>query len=80
MVIAYVLFFIAGLTFGYAVEGWARWLPLLFPIALALGAVASSGLDGALIFRLILALLVTVAGIVLGQLLDQRSTGREAAA
>jgi hypothetical protein len=79
MVIAFVLFFIAGLTFGYAVEGWAMWLPMLFPIALALGAIVSSGFDGAVVFRLVIALIVTAVGIVLGQMIDQRGAGRAAA-
>ena len=32
MVAAYVLFFIVGLVFGYAAEGRAKLLPLLFPL------------------------------------------------
>jgi hypothetical protein len=32
-IIAYLLFFLAGLGFGYAAEGKWRWLPLLFPAA-----------------------------------------------
>ncbi len=80
MVIAFILFFIAGLTFGYAVEGWAKWLPMLFPIALALGAIVNSGLDGAVILRLIVALIVTAIGVVLGQMIDQRGASRAASA
>jgi hypothetical protein len=76
---AYVLFILAGLAFGYAAPGRLKWLPLLFPIALFLGAAASEGIDGAMIFRLILALIVTGVGVVLGSIAEQRF-GREPAA
>jgi hypothetical protein len=71
----YVLFFLAGLGFGFAAPGWWRWVPLVFPLALALGAALREGVDGTLVVRLIVALLVTAAGVVLGLLLDRR-TGR----
>jgi hypothetical protein len=71
----YVLFFLAGLGFGFAAPGWWRWVPLVFPLALALGAALREGVDGTLVVRLIVALLVTGAGVVLGLLLDRR-TGR----
>ena len=37
-VVAYVLFFLAGLGFGYAAMGGWKWLPLVFPLLLALFA------------------------------------------
>jgi hypothetical protein len=73
-VIAYILFFIAGLGFGFAAPGRFKLLPLLFPFALALGAIARDGVDGAVVLRLVVALLLTVAGIVLGRLLDERAS------
>ena len=69
---AYVLFFIAGLGFGYAASGKWKWLPLLFPLVLALGAALQQGVDGAWVVRLIVALLVTVGGVLLGAVLDTR--------
>jgi hypothetical protein len=75
-VTAYILFFIAGLGFGFAAPGWVKWLPLLFPLTLALGAVVGEGIDGTLVIRLIVALAVTAVGVVLGALLDQRSAER----
>jgi hypothetical protein len=72
-VAAYILFLLAGLGFGYAAPGKLKWLPLLFPLALALGAVAKEGIDGAMVVRVIVALVVTAVGVVLGALLDQRS-------
>jgi hypothetical protein len=69
---AYVLFFVAGLGFGYAAVGKWKWLPLLFPLALALGAALQLGIDGAWVVRVIIALVVTVGGVLLGAMLDAR--------
>ena len=55
---AYVLFFLAGIGFGYAAPTRWKWLPVLFPLALAIGAVLMHGLDGAVVVRLIVALVV----------------------
>jgi hypothetical protein len=65
-VIAYVLFFLAGLGFGYAAIGVWKWLPLVFPLLLALVAAASEGVDGTMLLRLAVALLITAAGVLLG--------------
>ena len=70
---AYVLFFLAGLGFGYAAPGRWKWLPMLFPIALALGAVFIHGLDGAIVVRLVIALIVTALGVFVGMMIDSRS-------
>jgi hypothetical protein len=78
-VAAYVLFFIAGLGFGYAAPGRWKWLPILFPLALFVGAVLQEGVDGAAVVRLVVALIVTVGGVVLGAVLDSRSGGGEQA-
>jgi hypothetical protein len=76
---AYVLFFLAGLGFGYAAPGVWMWVPLLFPLALALMAAFQEGIDGGLLLRLAVALLLTVAGILAGALLDQRARREERA-
>jgi hypothetical protein len=78
-VVAYVLFFIAGLGFGYAAVGKWKWLPVLFPLALALGAAVQQGVDGTWVVRLIVALLVTGGGVLLGALLDSRGQRGERA-
>jgi hypothetical protein len=72
VIIGYVLFFIAGLGFGYAAPGGWKLLALFFPVALALGAIASDGLDPAILLRLVVALLVTLAGILIGGALGGR--------
>ena len=71
---AYLLFFLAGIGFGYAAPTRWKWLPALFPIALAVGAVMNHGLDGAIALRLIIALIVTAAGIFVGMMVDARAS------
>jgi hypothetical protein len=76
---AYVLFFLAGLGFGFAASGKWKWLPIIFPLALAVGAAVQEGIDATLILRLIVALVVTAGGVLLGALLDRRGEGGERA-
>ena len=73
---AYVLFFLAGVGFGYAAPTRWKWLPVLFPIALALGAVLVHGLDGAIVVRLVVALIVTALGIFVGMMIEARASGQ----
>ena len=68
-VIAYLLFLLAGLGFGYAAIGVWKWLPLAFPLLLALAAAANEGVDGTMLLRLAVALLVTAGGVVLGMVM-----------
>jgi hypothetical protein len=76
MVVAYVLFFLAGVGFGYAAPGRWVWLPLTLPLLLALITALKEGIDGTLLLRLALALVVTAAGVVIGELLDRREQAR----
>ena len=78
-IVAYLLFFVAGLGFGYAAVGKWKWLPILFPLVLALGAAIQQGVDGTWVFRVIVALVVTVCGVLLGALLDARGERGERA-
>jgi len=71
-IIAYLLFFIAGVAFGYAAEGKWRWLPLAFPLVLGLFAVFKYGPDASVIIRLIVALVVTAVGVLVGAAIDAR--------
>lgn len=73
---AYALFFLAGVGFGYAAPTRWKWLPVLFPIGLALGAVFIHGLDGAIVARLIIALIVTAAGIFVGMMIEARANAQ----
>jgi hypothetical protein len=77
--VAYLLFFLAALGFGFAAPGKTKLVPFVFPLLLAIGAAVPNGVDAALILRLIVALALTALGIVLGIALDQRTQRREAA-
>jgi hypothetical protein len=70
MVVSYVLFFVAGLGFGYAALGAWRWLPLALPLLLALYTALGDGVDGVLVVRLLIAVIVTVVGIIAGTMLS----------
>jgi hypothetical protein len=71
-IIAYLLFFIAGVGFGYAAIGKWRWLPLAFPLVLGLFALFTYGPDASVIIRLIVALVVTALGVLVGAAIDAR--------
>ena len=80
-IVAYLLFFLAGMGFGFSAVGKWKWLPLVFPLFLWVGAVLVNGVDATSVVRLIIALVVMVAGILIGILLDsreQRGTAAEA--
>jgi hypothetical protein len=70
VVVPYLIFFLAGLGFGYAAAGAWKWLPVAAPLLLALAAALGEGVDGTLLVRLAIALAVTGAGVLLGTLLD----------
>ena len=76
--IGHLLFFLAGLGFGYAAPGRVKLVPFIFPVLLFLAAMARDGLQGEILLRLLIALIVTAVGIGLGNMIDHR-TGREAA-
>jgi hypothetical protein len=71
-VVAYLLFFLAGLGFGYAAPPKWRWLPFLFPLALGLGALFIYGPDASILIRLLVALLITGLGILVGTVIESR--------
>ncbi|MEA2364550.1 MAG: hypothetical protein QOE69_2666 [Thermoleophilaceae bacterium] len=71
---AYVLFFLAGLGFGYAAPPKWRWIPFLFPLLLGLAAILQDGLDASILLRLLVALIVTALGVLVGTMIDARSS------
>lgn len=73
MVVAFVLFFLAGVAFGYAAPGAWKWVPLLFPIVLFLIVLFQEGADGTGVVRLVVALVLTVVGVLVGVLLERRA-------
>ncbi len=76
MVVGFVLFFLAGVGFGFAAPGVWKLAPFAFPILLALGTILRDGVEGEVLLRLLIALVVTGVGIVLGWLLEERSGGQ----
>ena len=72
-IVGYLLFFLAGVGFGFAAPPKWRWLPLLFPLVLGLWALFKYGPDASVLIRLVVALAITVLGIFLGAMLDARS-------
>ena len=75
-IIGYLLFFIAGLGFGFAATGKWRWLPLLFPAALGLSALMKYGPDASVLIRIVLALIITAAGVLVGAAIEARASSR----
>jgi hypothetical protein len=75
-VISYLLFFLAGVGFGYAAPGKWKWLPLLFPLLLAIGAIVIHGVDASILLRLLVALIITVVGVLVGTMIDARESQR----
>ena len=74
--ISYLLFFLAGVGFGYAAPGRWKWLPLVFPLALGIGALVIHGVDASILLRLLIAMIITVLGVLVGTMIDARATQR----
>ena len=66
-VIAIILFFLVGVAFGYALGPPMMWVPVIFPLVMALTAALKDGPSGSIVLRLVIALVVTVGGVLLGQ-------------
>ena len=75
--VPYILFFLAGLGWGYALPGIWKWTALLFPGLLALFAFMADGISGEGVAEVLLALGLTAAGVVLGTLLAMRGERSE---
>jgi hypothetical protein len=78
VVISVTLFFLAGLAFGYALGPPLMWIPLAFPIVMALVAAIKDGPSLSILLRFIVAVAVTLLGIVLGQRLAPEQRPEEA--
>ena len=70
--VPYILFFLAGLGFGFSLFGIWRWTALLFPLALAAFAFMKDGVSGEALLELLLALGLTAVGVLLGTALAAR--------
>jgi len=52
-------------------------LPLIFPLALGLWAIFKYGPDASVLIRLVVALALTVLGVILGTAVDARGRAHE---
>jgi len=77
-VIAIILFFLVGVAFGYALAPPMMWVPVIFPLVMALAAALKDGPSGSIVLRLVIALVVTVGGVLLGQRLAPERRPEEA--
>lgn len=73
MVIAFVLFFLLGLGFGFALRVVPAFGALLIPALLAVITMLVNGVDNTVVLRLVVALLITAGGVILGLVLQQVS-------
>ena len=72
----FVLFFLAGLVFGYsAPKAWA-FLPVLLPILIGLYTGLTDTFDAKLFVLILVGVGVTVGGIVLGRMIVMATEGR----
>lgn len=67
LIVSGILFFLAGLAFGYALGPPLMWIPLAFPVIMALGAVIATGPTVLTFVLLLVALAITFLGVYLGQ-------------
>jgi hypothetical protein len=73
-VIAFILFALTGFVFGWALPGKSAWIvPILIPLLIALPTALKQGPDGRFVADLILALGVTIVGIVAGRIVANRT-------
>ena len=72
MITGFILFFLAGLGFGFAAQSGWKWLALGIPVLLALLAVMNDGFDATILLKLLAALVVTAGGVLLGIMLQER--------
>ena len=72
MILPYILFFLAGLAFGYALEGQLAWVVLVIPLLFALGAALSQGVDGEMLVKVVIALGLTGVGVLAGRAIGGR--------
>src|SRR5207247_926714 len=80
-VIAFILFALTGFVFGWAIPGRSAYVvPIVIPLLLALPTALKQGVDGRFVADLILALGVTIVGIVAGRVVARSTSGGHAEA
>lgn len=74
MILQFILLILLGLTLGYALPGLAAWAGLLVPVAFFLISLFKDGLTGELVVKFIVAMVLMAAAIVVGRLIDARTS------
>jgi hypothetical protein len=77
--IAFVLFFLTGLAFGFAAPGAWALASLAIPTFFAVMDAFANGVDAHLVLTFAIAVALTVIGIFAGRALADRAENREAA-
>ncbi len=72
LVVGLILFALLGLAVGYAVPGWPAYLTLLVPLAFAVLTTLTKGFQVSYLLTLALSVVVIVAAILVGRLIDAR--------
>jgi hypothetical protein len=67
LIVSGILFFLVGMAFGYSLGPPLMWVPLAFPVIMALGAAIAVGPKILTFLLLVPALAITFLGIFLGQ-------------
>jgi hypothetical protein len=80
MILAYILFCLAGLAFGYAIESQLAWVVLAIPLLFALAAAFSQGVDGEMVVKVAIALGLTAACVLAGRAIGGGWSSRGTAA
>jgi hypothetical protein len=78
LIVSGILFFLVGMAFGYSLGPPLMWVPLVFPVIMALGAAIAVGPTILTFILLLVALAITFLGIVLGQRAAPEQDPREA--
>lgn len=76
--VGFIVFFLAGFVFGYAAPGVWGLFPVLIPFAMGLYTGLSDGFDGHVVLFLIIGIIVSLVGTLLGRALQYRFEQDEA--
>jgi hypothetical protein len=77
-VAGFIVFFLAGLAFGYAAPGAWGLFPVVIPFFMGLYTGLSDGFDGHVILFMIIGIIVSLVGSLIGRVLQYRFERDEA--
>ena len=77
-VAGFIVFFLAGLAFGYAAPGVWGLFPVVIPFVMGVYTGLTTGFDGHVILFTVIGMVVSLVGSLLGRALQYRLEGDEA--